>query len=191
MEEITNELDISTIIADLKGFGIEDTEEILAITSKDKEVRIRLGNIPTEEEMAALVAVEELKGYTWVQRVKIEIISRAITYINGVNIRKLSPTQRMVVDPSDKVERDIQVVLRNLLLNWGQEFVNILWKVLMVHCSKIEEKLFEQFPDSSIMTNYEKRFLEQAEKEINEAYGEVIKSTLDEVVEDENKKEDK
>lgn len=67
---------LSDVLADLKGFGIEDFQEPIKLTSGSKTVLIKLSNIPSEEENVALLAVEEFKGYTWLQKVKAEILSR-------------------------------------------------------------------------------------------------------------------
>jgi hypothetical protein len=167
---------IDDIISGLKGFGLEDCEEILTIKASGREHVLRISNIPSEDEMMSLLAVEDSKGYAWVQRVKIEILSRALSYIDGIKIRDLSPAQRMVKDPTDKssVKKDIQVVLRNILSGWGQEITNILWKVLMVHSQKIEDRLIASFPESSVMTDVERRFFDQAMKEIEEVNKAVI-----------------
>jgi hypothetical protein len=175
MEEAPKSID--EIIDGLLHFGLEDNEEILTIKASGKEHRLRISNIPCEGEMLAMLAVEDSKGYAWVQRVKIEILSRAVSYINGINIRSLSPQQRLVKDPTDKnplMKKDIQIVLRNILGGWGQEVTNILWKVLMVHSQKIEDRLIASFPESAIMTEVEKRFFEQAMKEIEEVNKQVI-----------------
>jgi hypothetical protein len=174
---------IDEIVAALTGFGITDFEEILTVKVGPRELRLRIANLPTEEEMNSLFAVEEFKGYAWVQHIRCEILSRAISWINGIDIRSLTSTQRMVVDPTDKegVQKDIQVVLRNLLMGWGQEFVGVLWKVLMVHAQRITDKLYEQFPDSAIMTEYEKRFMEHAQEEIEQATADNIRQQISEM----------
>src|SRR5208282_5734034 len=92
---------IDDIIAGLKSFGIEEFEEILELNAGGKIIKLRISNIPTEDEMMSLMAVEGSKGYLWVQKVKIEILSRSISWINGVQIRSLEGTARNVVDPTD------------------------------------------------------------------------------------------
>jgi hypothetical protein len=181
-EQVPNSVD--DIISKLRGFGIEDNEEILTIKASGKELKLRISNIPTEDEMLALLAVENDKGYLWVQKVKLEILSRAISQIDGINIRALNPKQRLVKDPTSTilVHRDIQVVLRNIIGGWGQEVVNILWKVLMVHSQKIEDRLIQSFPESSIMTEVEKRFFDKAMKEIEEINRAVISEGVDSVL---------
>jgi len=157
---------IDDIIAGLKSFGIEEFEEILELNAGGKIIKLRISNIPTEDEMMSLMAVEGSKGYLWVQKVKIEILSRSISWINGVQIRSLEGTARNVVDPTDGQRRDVQVVLRNILAGWGQEVLQVLWKVVCVHCQRIEDRLVSSFPDSAIMTEVEKRFLDQAIRDI-------------------------
>jgi len=161
---------LDEVIAGLKGFGVKEFEEILTIKCGGKEVRIRISNIPTTDEMMAVMAADTLKGYLWIKRVKVEILSRAITWVNGVSLRDLPPEKRLVADPTDKgVQRDVQAVLRNIILGWGQEITEILWKVLMTHSQRIEEELGKQFPDNAVMTETERRLFEQARKEIGEA----------------------
>jgi hypothetical protein len=170
---------LEEVIAGLKGFGIEEFEEILVLDAGGQTVKIRISNIPSEDEMAALMAVEGVKGYLWVQKVKCEIISRAISWIDGVPIRKLTGKSRFVTDPTDGIQKDIQVVLRNLLLGWGQEIMNVLWKVVCVHSQRIEERLASKFPDSAVMTDVEKRFLERALRDIDEHSSSIIASQLE------------
>jgi hypothetical protein len=189
LSDATAPQSLEDVVAGLQGFGIEDFEEILTLQSGNKTVRLRLANIATEDELTALVAVEGLKGYNWTQRVKCEILSRAITWLSlgngpGISIRDLAPDARIVVDPKDKIQKDIQVVLRNLIVGWGQEIQNVLWKVFMVHCQKIEDRLTGSFPDSATMTEVEKRFMAQALQEIEEATKEQIRETVSEIFTD-------
>lgn len=177
---------LNDILADLKGFGIEDFHEPITLTSGAKTVRIKISNIPSEEENIALLAVEEFKGYTWLQKVKAEILSRAISWINGVEIRNLAPIDRLVNDPTDGVKKDIQVVLRNMIDgSWGQEFMQVMWKVLMVHSQSIEDRLIESFPETATMTDAERRLTERARKEVEEATKEVIQDQVAQLFENE------
>jgi hypothetical protein len=177
---------LDDVVAGLQGFGIEDFEEILTLTSAGRTIRIRLSNIATEDEMIALMAVEGQKGYAWSQRIKCEILSRAISWIAlgdapGVNLRTLPPEKRIAVDPKDKQQKDIQVVLRNAIVGWGEELIGVLWKVFMVHAQRIEDRLVKAFPDSAVMTEVEKRFLAQATQEIEDATREQIRDTVAEI----------
>jgi hypothetical protein len=181
---------LEEIIGSLRGFGIEDFEEILTVEAGGKKVRLRISNIPTQDEMMALLATEEFKGYAWVQRIKCEILSRSISWIDGVSIRNLEPTQRFITDPIDKIQKDVQVVLRNVIIGWGQEMVGVLWKVLMVHSQRIEDRLQNAFPDSAIMTEVEKRFMEQALREIEETSKVVIEDTVAKIFEEDSKPEE-
>jgi hypothetical protein len=174
-------LSLDQVVADLRGFGIEDFEEILTIKSGSKEVQLRIANLPTEEEMNSLFSVEEFKGYAWVQHIKCEILSRSISWINGIDIRSLTLASRLVTDPKDGLQKDIQVVLRNLLMGWGQEIVGVLWKVLMTHAQRITDSLYAQFPDSAVMTEFEKRFMEQAQAEIEQATVDNIREQISEM----------
>ena len=69
-----------------------------------------------------------------------------------------------------------------IIMGWGQEVVNVLWKILMVHCQRIEDRLFESLPDSQIMTEVEKRFIGQAMQEIQEAQQTVYRDAIKEIV---------
>jgi len=180
---------LDEVIADLKGFGIEDIEEILTIKSKTgKEVKLRMSNIPTNDEMSSLLAVEGLgtKGYMWVKAVKIEILSRAISWINGKSLRNLMPEQRLVNDPTavgedgkpTKVLRDVQVVLRNLLNGWGEELVEVFWKILMTHSQRIEDNLRASLPESALMTEVEARLFEQARQQIEATTEQIIQESV-------------
>jgi len=175
---------LSDIIADLKGFGIEDFNDYIPLTSGDKTIQIKIANIPTDDELTALLAVEELKGYTWLQKVKAEIISRSISWLNGVEIRKLSVIERRIVDPTDGHEKDIQVVLRNILTGWGQEFLQVLWKVLMVHSQNIENRLLNSFPEAAVITEVERRFNERVRNEIENRTRDVIQDQVEQLFAD-------
>src|SRR5271157_3264181 len=119
---------LDEVIAGLKGFGIEEFEEILTIKCRGRNLRLKVANIPTSEEMFAVQAADEFKGYLWIKRVKVELISRAISWIDGIDIRNLPNEKRFIPDPTDanKAVRDIQVVLRNTIMTWGQELVESL-----------------------------------------------------------------
>src|SRR5208282_4519138 len=67
---------LEDVILGLRGFGIEENEEILTFVASGRTIRIRISNIPTEQEMQALIATEEFKGYAWVQRIRCDILSR-------------------------------------------------------------------------------------------------------------------
>jgi hypothetical protein len=184
---------IDEIIAGLRGFGIEENEEILTVQASGRVVRLRISNIPTEQEMQALLATEEYKGYAWVPRIRCEILSRAISWIDGVNVHNLEGIARLVVDPTDKdgTRRDIQIALRNIILGWGPEMVTTLWKILMVHSDRIEKRLQNTFPDSTILTDVERRFMETALKEIEDTARDVIQGTVEEIFNGEVTPEDK
>jgi hypothetical protein len=173
---------LDEVIAGLRGFGIEDFAEILTLDAGGRIIQLRISNIPSEDEMMSLMAVEGAKGYLWVQKVKCEILSRSISWINGQDIRGLKGSARVVTDPIDGQRRDVQVVLRNLLLGFGQEILHVLWKVLCVHSQRIEDRLVKSFPDSAIMTEVEKRFLEQAIRDIDEQNRSLIKESFDALV---------
>lgn len=180
---------LDEVAAALEGFGIEEFEDILTLNAGGKKMRIRLSNICTDDEMTALMAVEGEKGHAWTQRVKCEILSRAISWIAigdkpGTNLRTLPPAKRICVDPKDGQQKDIQVVLRNLIQGWGEELVGVLWKVFMVHAQRIEDRLVEAFPESATMTEVERRFMSQALKEIEDQTKAQIRETVAEIFEE-------
>ena len=170
---------IDEIIAGLKGFGIEEFEEILTVKCKGRDLRVKIANIPTAEEMLSVQAADDYKGYLWIKRVKVELLSRAITWIDGMDIRALRPDQRFAADPTDDGKvRDIQVVLRNIMLGWGQELIEVLWKVLMTHSQNIEDRMKSQFPDNATMTEVERRLFEAAKKQLDEANKVIIEEQV-------------
>ena len=169
---------LEEIIGGLKGFGIEEFEEILTLKTKGRDVRLKISNIPTSDEMSATLAAEEYKGYSWVKKVKVEVLSRAISWIDGYDIRNLPYDKRFVVDPTDGKVKDVQVALRNLIMGWGQELVEVLWKVVMTHSQRMEDKLKEQFPDSATMTEVEQRLFEQARKQIEETNRVIVEDAV-------------
>lgn len=176
--KVTPAPSIGDILADLKGFGIEDFQEVLTIQSGGKELRLKLSNLPTDEDIQAILAVEGSKGYAFFQEVKIEILSRSISWINDVDIRALTPRERVVKDPKDGNLRDIQVILRDTIRSWGQEILQVLWKVLMVHSQTIESRLFESFPDAAVLTEVELRYRDRIQKEIDESVKDAIQERI-------------
>jgi hypothetical protein len=177
---------VEEVIAGLRGFGIENLEDILTIKSKDKVLRLKIANIPISDEMLAIQAADTLKGYLWVKRVKVEILSRSISWINGIDIRSLPEDKRYVIDPTDaqKSVRDIQVVFRNLILGWGQEVVELLWKVVMTHAQNIEDRLKGEFPANAVMTDVEQRLFERAQKQIDDANQAIVEESVSELYDD-------
>ena len=175
----TPALSVDEIIAGLQGFGIEDTEELIKLTVDNKTVSLRLSNIPSEAEIQALYSAEELKGHAWVTRIKCEVLSRAISWINGISLKDANSI--FIVNPITGTEGNIRPILRDLLMGWGQESVNVLWKILMVHCQKIEDRLYESLPDATIMTDVEKRFFQKALEEIDQINKEVVKDSIKEM----------
>lgn len=162
---------LDDVVAGLRGFGIEDFEEILTLKANGRSLRIKIANIPTSEEMLAVQAADEFKGNLWIKRVKVEIISRAISWIDGIEIRSLPTEKRFIPDPTDpnKAVRDIQTVLRNLLMTWGQEIVEVLWKVVMSHSQNIEDRLKSEFPNAT-MTEVESRLIARARRQLDESF---------------------
>jgi hypothetical protein len=180
MTEVQRTLD--DIINDLKGFGIKESEDIITMDVAGRQIQLRISNLPAEEEINALLGAEEFKGHMWVQRIRAEILSRAISWINGTHIEG---TEYVAHPLKDDVSVNIRVALRDILLTWGIETVSILWKILMVHNQKIEDNLIESFPDALVMTSFEQRFFQQTMQELEEAH----RTVLDTVIEDTTKAE--
>jgi len=177
VQEVPQSLD--DILAGLQGFGIEELEEILTITQRNgKSIRLRISNIPSSDEMESMLTAEGMKGYNWIKTVKIEILSRSISWINGVSIKALSPVQRIVKDPTTGDSRDVQIVLRGLLKGWGQEIVQVLWKILMAHSQKIEDHLRESLPESAFMTDVERRLFEQANAQLDAMNKQIMEDSV-------------
>lgn len=173
---------IDEIIAGLRGFGIEENEEILTLEAGGKKHRLRISNIPTEAELTSLMALDDVKGYAWLQRVKAEVLSRSISWIDGVSVKSLEG--KMVVDPTTGAQMLWQPALRNVILTWGLEIMNVLWKVFMVHSQRIEDRLKNAFPDSAVMTEVEKRFVELAVQDIEDQARDLITDQLNSVLAD-------
>jgi hypothetical protein len=93
-----------------------------------------------------MLAVEGSKGYVFFQEIKVELLSRSITWINAIDLRKLVGKDRLVIDPKDGLPKDIQVVLRDTIKSWGIEIMQVLWKVLMVHSQTVETVSLRAFP---------------------------------------------
>lgn len=178
-QEQTTPPSIGDILADLQGFGVEHLDEPLEMTVGGKLMRFKLSNLPIEDDINAMLAVEGTKDYVFYQNVKVEILSRSFSWLNGVDLRKLTPAQKIVVDPRDGQRKELHVVLRNTLLSFGQEVIHVLWKVLMLHANNIEARLFDSFPDAAVLTEVEMRYRDKIEKEINQAVSEVIKESVD------------
>lgn len=173
---------IDEIIAGLRGFGIEENEEILTLEAGGKKHRLRISNIPTEAELTSIMAVDDVKGYAWLQRIKAEVLSRSISYIDGVSVKSLEG--KMFNDPTTGQQMLWQPALRNVILTWGMEVMNVLWKVFMVHSQRIEDRLKDAFPDSAVMTDVEKRFVELAVQDIEDQTREMIKERLNVIVDE-------
>ena len=89
---------LADVLADLRGFGIEEFEEILTMDISGKKLQIKMSNVPTDQDLIAMLAVEGTKGYVFFQEIKVELLSRAVTWINGVDIGKLQGKDRLVID---------------------------------------------------------------------------------------------
>lgn len=167
--------EVADILADLKSFGITDAEEIITLNIKGKKVQLRVSNVSNDDEIFAQLRTDGLKGYSWVQRMRCEILAKAITWINGVNLAEVD----YAIDPYSGDERPIRLILVDMLIKWGQEVVLVLWKLYMVHCQKIEDSLTEQLPDSLVMTEAEKRFMERIGEELAQVGATAITETAE------------
>lgn len=159
-----NEMDLSDVLAELQGFGIEENEEILTIKlDSGKSVQLKISTVSTQDETESLIRCEQFKGHLWIQNVKIQMVARAITNINGLVVR-----DGMYVRDSVTGENiEIRTAIANMLSEWGVTVVGILWKILMVHTQRLEDKLIGQFSDATIMTQAESTFLQRAMDEID------------------------
>lgn len=174
-------LSVNDVIQNLQGFGVEDFQEVIPLECAGRRVELRLSNITTEQERLSLLAHEDARGHEWMQGVRLEILSRSISWINGVDIRGLKGRERLVADPVDGIEKDIQIVLREMLRGWGQEIVMVLWRVLMVHSQSIEDRLFATFPEAAKMTDVQRRLEAQAFDEIERQSKQVIAEQVTEL----------
>jgi hypothetical protein len=173
---------IDDVLKDLRSFGIEEFEEVLTLTIDGKKLRLKLANVPVEADILAMLAVEEKKNYQFFQGIKLELLSRSITWINGVDIRSMSKKERLVNCPVNGVPCDIQVALRNVIQSWGLEVMQVLFKVLMVHSQTIENRLFDEFPDAAVLTNVERRYRERIERDLEEQTRQVLTEQVDELM---------
>jgi len=173
--DVLTPVEINSILSDITGFGITDTEEIITMTVKGREVRLRLSTVSPDDEVQALIANLEIRGHAWVHQMRCDILSRSITWINGV---ACGPTT-FATDPYLGEDRPVRAILRDILGKWGKEAVLILWKVYMVHCQRVEDSLIDQLPDSTIMTQVEARFMAQIADELKAMGVEALTDTAD------------
>ena len=175
-------ISLAEVFDDLQGFGIEESEEILTISSGPKSLKIRFSNISTDEDLTSNLATEESKGYAHFQEIKAEILSRAITWVNGVSLRTLTGADRLVIDPRSGAKRDYQVVMRDTIKGWGVEVMQLLWKALMVHVQKIEDRMFESLPDKAVMTEVERRYRDRIAAELEAETRSVLSERIAQLV---------
>ena len=166
-------LDMGALLEDLKTFGITDNEEIITLDVRGKVVRLQIANVSNDDEIFGMQRAEGLKGHAWVQRMRCEILARAIVKINNVDIRKVDYAK----DPYSGEDRPVRLILVDMFGHWGQEAVLILWKVYMNHCQKLENELLDQLPDAVIMTEVERRFLDRVSEELAVRSAAVIQET--------------
>lgn len=174
-QEVLDAPAIDQILADLAGFGIADTEQMITITVKNRKVDLRLTNLSVDDEIQALLANLEVKGHVWVHQMRCDLLSKAISFINGAAITESTTA----LDPKTKDERPIRPLLRDLLLGWGNQVVLVLWKIYMVHCQTVEDNLTDQLPDSVVMTKVEERFMQQVADELKAVGISAITDTMD------------
>lgn len=179
-EETQPQKSIDDVIADLLGFGIEECEEALTVTVGKRTVKLRISNLPTDEEIIALARSEGFKGQQWINKIKAETFARSITWIDGLAVKDYP----YVKDPKTGEVVQIQNVLVDLVMGWGTVVTGVLWKILMVHTQRLEDKLIESFPDSAIFTDVEKRFLDRAMEELEAMGSEVLQDAVDKITEE-------
>ena len=108
-----------------------------------KTLRLKIANLPSDQDLTAMLAVEDKKGYIFFQEIKIELLSRAITWINGADLRKLQGKDRLVYDSRDGLQKDINRVSGNHQ-SLGRGLMQML-RMLLVHSQGIENSLFDSF----------------------------------------------
>jgi hypothetical protein len=167
-------LALDDIIASLEGFGIEENENLLTMKVGNRTVRLRISNLPVDEEIIGATKAEEYKGPAWINFMKCQLLARAITWIDGQHI---TPST-YVTHPKTGDSVQAAVALAEIIQSWGTVVVGILWKILMVHTQRIENRLIESFPDSTIMTEVEKRFFDRALAEMEEMNRELVRDTM-------------
>ena len=154
--------EVNSILDSLKGFGICDNDQLITMTVNGRTVNLRVSNLSPEDEIKSLLTNVEIKGHAWVQQMRCDLLSRAITWINGVHVTD----DTFAKDPYLLEDRPIRAILRDMFMRWGGQPVLIFWKIYMVHCQSIENNLMAQLPDAAIFTNAEARFMEQVADEL-------------------------
>lgn len=172
------ELNLDAILSDLKGLGVKELGVPLEIeTVSGRKVVFTISNIPTSQELEALLAAEEFKGHHWMQRIKCEVLSRAVTTLNGVRLADLQ--EPYVTDQLDNSRTvHIRSALRDLMFTWGPETLQVVWRVFMNHCQNLEDSLMASFPEAAVITEYERRFYEKTLKIVDEFTREMVAEEL-------------
>lgn len=176
--DVMDPVEVERIIADLQGFGISDTEQLITMKVGNRTVNLRLANLSVDDEIQALLANHEIrdKGHVWIHQMRCDLLSRAVTWINGVRV-----TEDLVLhDSYAGKDRPVRPILRDTFLRWGYQAVLILFKVYMLHCQRMEDGLLEQLPDGQIMTEVERRFMEQVAEELKATGVSALASAMDE-----------
>ena len=162
LEEPLDPAFIDAILEGIRGFGIADTEQMVTMTVKGRTVNLRLSNLSPEDEIHSLIANSELKGHPWVQRMRCDLLAKAVTWINGVPVTD----DLFATDPYTKEDRTVRAILRDMFARWGAQAVLVLWRIYMVHCQRLENNLIEQLPDAAIMTEVERRWMDLVADEL-------------------------
>lgn len=176
-QDVMDPDEVESVIADLQGFGISDTDQLITMKVGGRAVNLRLANLSVDDEIQALLANHEIrdKGHVWIHQMRCDLLSRAVTWINGVRV-----TEDLVLrDPVTGSDRPIRPILRDTFLRWGYQAVLILFKVYMLHCQRMEDGLLEQLPDGQIMTEVERRFMEQIAEELKATGVTALSSAMD------------
>jgi hypothetical protein len=171
---------INQVISELRGVGISELETPLDFPTPSGIVKLTISNISTEKEIESIIASEDFKGHHWMQRIKSEILSRAVTSVNGFRLADV--TDPYVTDPSNPEKTiPLRAAIRNQFLSWGPEALQLAWKIYMVHCQNLEDRLFDSFPDATVMTEYEQKFFERTLRAVDEFNREMMEELSDSV----------
>lgn len=174
--EFLDQSAFDALLEEIKHFGILECEEILTINLGNKQVQLRFANISDEDDIFAQVKAEGMKGFPWVQHVRSEILARACTRINGLDL-EANPYAK---DPYTGEQRETRAILADMFRRWGSELTVVLWKCLMVHCQNIEHNLIGQLPNAAVATEVEARFLDRVAQELASSAAMTVQEIMEE-----------
>ncbi len=162
---ILSEQEMDQILLDLQGFGITEMEQSIVIPGApgQPDLEVRLSNISPDDEIEVLIKTQDFANFGWVNKIRSAIMARSITWMNGISLR----SNPVVMNPRTGERQPIKTVLEDMLNHSGQEVVQVLWKLYMVHVEKVEARLYDALPDAKIMTAVEKRFMDRIRQELD------------------------